>query len=98
MTLNLKPEDIEIDPNDHIIHIFVNDADTHHGVEELLKGYFINKNLTDIYNQLGEQIKNKEQPQYLIMAYTELRRILENAFKESQTFTLDYMSRQPNLK
>ena len=96
MTLNLKPDDIEIEntlPNP-IIHIFPNDTNPYNAVEELLKGYFLNNNLTDIYNQLEELIKNKEQPEYLIMAYKELERILENAFKESQIFTHDFISKQ----
>ena len=96
MALNLKPDDIEIEntlPNS-IIHIFPNDTDPYNAVKELLKGYFLNNNLTDIYNQLEEQIKDKEQPRYLIMTYIELKRILENAFKESQIFTLDFISKQ----
>jgi len=94
MTLNLKPDDIAITQRGPIIHIFLNGANSDEAVEELLKGYFLNKNLTEMYNQLGEQIKDKEQPPYLIMAYTELKRILENSFKESQIFTLDFLSKQ----
>lgn len=96
MTLNLKPNDIEVENTlpDPIIHIFPNDTDPCDAVEELLKGYFLKNNLTDIYNELGEQIKNKEQSEYLIMAYSELKRIIENAFKESETFTLDFISKQ----
>lgn len=96
MTLNLKPNDIEIEHNlsDSIIHIFPNDTDPYDAVKQLLKGYFLSNNLTDIYNQLEQQIKDKEQPRYLIMAHVELKRILEDSFKESQTFTLDFISRQ----
>jgi len=98
MTLNLKPDDIEITLRGPIIHIFLNGANPNDALNELLQGYFLNNNLIDMYNQLGEQIKDKEQPAYLIMAYTELKRILENSFNESQTFTLDFLSKQSKSK
>ncbi len=99
MSLNLKPHDIEIELTNPgpIIHIFPNEVNPHDAVEQLLTGYYLNKNLNNVLKEIEELIKSKEQTDYLIMASAELKRILTKASHEAQTLTFDFLSKQQDF-
>ena len=94
MTLTLEPGDLEIETlaPGPIIHIFPKD-DPSQGAEDILKGLYLLKRSFEIGPELDEILKNKEQPEYLIMAYTEIKRLIAEIQKDAEKYALDYVSK-----
>ena len=94
MTLTLEPGDLEIETlaPGPIIHIFPK-KDGQQAAEDILKGLYLLKRSYEIGPELDEILKNKEQPDYLIMAFTEIKRLLAEAQKDAEKSALEYVSK-----
>lgn len=94
MTLKLKSDDIEIEnlTPGPILHIFP-DKDPYDAAEDILKGLYLLDNIEEIICQWDDAIKQKEQPAYLLMAFSELKRVLRDIEKKSEKQSLEIMEK-----
>jgi len=94
MTLELNPEDIEIEEltPGPIIHIFPK-KDPYDAAEKILKGIFTLEEIQLILDDWDKTIKQKEQPEYIIMAFAELQRVLDEIQKNSEKRSLEIMEK-----
>ena len=92
--MKLDPEDVEIEklaPGD-IIHIFPS-SDGYDVVEQILKGLKTLEKLNEMYDEWEKIIAQKEQPQYLIMAFAELKRTIDAITLQSEKYALEFMEK-----
>ena len=94
MTLTLEPDELEIESlaPGPIIHIFPK-INGNEAAEDILKGLFLLKRSYEIGPELDEILKNKEQPEYLILAFTEIKRLIAEAQRDAEKSTLDFISK-----
>lgn len=94
MELDLRPEDFEVQKltPGNIISIFPN-KDPYEAIEDLLKGIYTMDHLDKLLVEWDETIKNAEQPEYLIMAFAELKRAIESIKKESEKKSIAFMEK-----
>lgn len=95
MALSLELEDIEIESlhPGPIIHIFPKD-DPSSAVEEILQGLHLLGDVRLVLNEMDEFIKKKEQPEYILMAFAELQRLLRKSLIDSEKYSLEFMEKK----
>lgn len=94
----LTPNDIEIEKlhPGPIIHIFPHSRDPESMVESLLTaGAFMDK-MQQIPAELDEIMKKTEQPDYLIMAYIEIKRLIVENLKQAEKDCLVFLQESKN--
>lgn len=93
----LQPLDIEIEKGSAgpIIHIFshTNPEDT---LEDIIKGLHLLKIAQKMPQELDDHLKAKEEPNYIIMAYAEAKRINKAAIGAAEKHALMFMEQMPN--
>lgn len=92
----LQPLDIEIEKGSAgpIIHIFSqsNPEDT---LEDIITGLHMLKIAKTLPRELDEVLKAKEQPNYIIMAFAEAKRIHKDSLEKSEKHALRFMEQMP---
>ena len=92
----LQPLDIEIEKGSAgpIIHIFSqsNPEDT---LEDIITGLHLLKIARTLPKELDEVLKAKEQPNYIIMAYAEAKRMTKDSLEKSEKHALRFMEQIP---
>jgi hypothetical protein len=93
----LQPLDIEIEKlaPGPIIHIFshTNPEDT---LEDIVAGLHLLKIARRLPQELDDALKAKEQPNYLIMAYAEAKRMNKDALAKAEKHALRFMEQLPS--
>ena len=95
----LKPEDIEVEilAPGPIIHIFPK-QDPYNAIEKILKGLYMMDSLQELYKEWEQTISSQEQPEYLIMAFAELKRVMDTLGLNSEKSVLGFMEKIRALK
>jgi len=92
----LQPLDIEIEKGSAgpIIHIFSqsNPEDT---LEDIIIGLHMLKIAKTLPRELDEVLKSKEQPNYIIMAFAEAKRMNKDALAKAEKHALTFMEQLP---
>lgn len=92
--VHFGPGDIEIErfAADCIIHLFPHD-DPHDAIEDILMGLY----LLDLARHQGgnydKAMKKEEHPNFLIMAFTEVKRINKKSLEEAQKWAFNFMEK-----
>ena len=95
MVLQLDPSDIEIENTSvgTIIHIFPEEKDPYKVTEDILRGLSILKDMDELVADWETAIKKEEQPEYIIMAFTELKRVLKDIDRHAEAQSLEIMEK-----
>lgn len=95
MVLQLEPDDIEIEvlQPGPIIHLFPHGNDPYKAAEEILQGLAMLKDIEELLADWETAIKKEEQPQYIIMAFAELQRVLADIKKHAEKNSLATMEK-----
>lgn len=92
----LQPLDIEIEKLSAgpIIHIFshANPDDT---LEDIVAGLHLLKIARRLPQELDDALKAEEQPNYIIMAYAEAKRMNKDALAKAEKHALSFMEQLP---
>ena len=95
MELVLKLDDVEIE-NLHpgpIIHIFPKN-DPYTAMEEILQGLHLLDDIKLVLDEMDAFIKKEEQPEYILMAFAELKRLLKKSLIEGERYSLEFMEKK----
>ena len=95
MTLTLDVDEVEIEKlhPGPIIHIFPKD-NPEQAVEEIIRGLYLLNDIKTVFSEMDQLIKDKEQPNYILLAFAELRRLLEKSLVESEKYSLKFMEKK----
>ncbi len=88
------PNEIEIEKfaSDAIIHLFPS-SDPHDAVEDILKGLYLLDKLSSQADEVDEIMKQKEQANYLIMAFAEVKRINKKSLEEAEDYAFKVLEK-----
>lgn len=97
--VHFGPADIEIEKfaADSILHLFPHN-DPHDTIEDILMGLY----LLDLAKNQGDEfddiMKSKEQANYLIMAFTEVKRLNKKSLAEAEKWAFNFMEKMKDPK
>ncbi len=91
--IGLEDVEIELLTPGPIIHLFPK-RDPFETFEHILTSIQFTDNMKKTLLNLEEQIKSNEQPDYIIMAYAELHRIIKNSLLKAEKYSLEFMEKK----
>ena len=88
-------DDIEIETltPGPIIHLFPK-HDPYEAVEKILKSLYLMNDIEQVVTEMSNYIKEKEQPDYILMAFAELQRLLKKSLLDSEKYSLEFMEKK----
>lgn len=89
----LEDVEIEVLTPGPIIHLFPK-HDPFEAFEQILQSMHFTDDIKKVLLDLEKQIEDKEQPEYLIMAYAELQRIIKNSLLAAEKHSLEFMEKK----
>lgn len=93
--MNLENLDLKINQTDSPMSVTFSLRDNDDiTIEEILTGLYFLKRSFEIGPELDEILKNKEQPEYLIMAFTEIKRLVDETRKDGIEFAQNFLSQK----
>ncbi len=97
--VHFGPSDIEIEKfaSDAILHIFPS-TDPHDALEDILMGLYLLDLAKNQGNEFDEVMKKSEQQNYLIMAFTEIKRRNKKGLADAEKWAFNFMEKIKPIK